>query len=1103
MIEQALCSTIVGRQHEADALEDAMLDALRGDGRLALLAGEAGLGKTRLARQLVERAERIGAVVLWGGCSETEFALPYLPFVEALGNHLASVGPATVRGRLGPAAVDLAPMLPQLGDAGTLDAAADNPMARLRLFEAVFQLISAEAADAGLVLVVEDIHWADASTRELLDFLARRLRSTRAMILATYRRDELHRRHPLAPILQGWRRSAAATVIELEPFDAGSVADMVRAIFASDDVSPEFRDLLLERSEGNPFVLEELLKDAIDRGDIYRTSAGWERRQIEELRLPASVRESILQRIERLPEEAVEVLQASAVLGAAVRPDLLPGVCGCDVSAIETALVTLVGEQLLDVDAGGDRYRFRHALTREAVYDDIVLPRRQALHSRAADALAAVVDAPTGQRARHLFAAGRFAEAVPVGLQAASEAEDGQGFPEAAELLLRALPYVEGDLDRARLLVRVGQVLWRAGDPPGAERYVAEAIPLAVTAGDMATVGAGHLLLGRANWEQSRQDVARVEYERAREVLDPLGPSRSLAEAYVRLASMHVFDFEHEQAIELLDRAKAIAEAAGEDGPRLWALGFLALCHVSIGELELGYQEFRRAHDEASALGQVYVAFNTLYNEMEERSITFDAREALRIADRFDRDYAQFPAGLQSSLGRTFAYFALGSLKESLAHAERVIEMGREVGVTTYGLWARMDAAVCLVELGRIDEARAMIADSPTLIERQDKVPHAIGGMRAAIAAEDRMAAREHAVLAIDARDWPRPLTVDTLELLDVGTEASLFVGEIDQARLMAAAMEDRRLDAGGAYTLMARSRIRIADGAGADAVEDLERVASFAAGVGYLLVEARARLLRSAALEQAGDVDGALDDARAVLDGMAAIGALTLAAAARRRLAELGVEVAPAAETEVPGAALTGSVSAASSLSGSDGSASLVPEERLVTVLFVDIRGYTAFAGDAVPESLATRVAAFHRWARAEIEAQGGLVDKFAGDAVMATFNVVSPRLDHAAAALRAAIGIRDKASAGGFSVGAGVAVGPAVVGALVAGGNVSAIGTPTNLAARLQAQAGGGEVLLSGEAYRRVAAWLEERGLVVDRRDLELKGFDGPVEAWALGDA
>ena len=118
MIEQALCPTIIGRHREADALEDALLDALRGDGRLALLAGEAGLGKTRLARQLTERAERLGAVALWGGCSEAEFALPYLPFVEALGNHVAAVGLAAVRDRLGPAASDLAPMLPRLGDGG-------------------------------------------------------------------------------------------------------------------------------------------------------------------------------------------------------------------------------------------------------------------------------------------------------------------------------------------------------------------------------------------------------------------------------------------------------------------------------------------------------------------------------------------------------------------------------------------------------------------------------------------------------------------------------------------------------------------------------------------------------------------------------------------------------------------------------------------------------------------------------------------------------------------------------------------------------------------------------------------------------------------------
>ena len=114
-----------------------------------------------------------------------------------------------------------------------------------------------------------------------------------------------------------------------------------------------------------------------------------------------------------------------------------------------------------------------------------------------------------------------------------------------------------------------------------------------------------------------------------------------------------------------------------------------------------------------------------------------------------------------------------------------------------------------------------MMVDGSTLIERQDKLPHAIGAMRAAIAAADRIAARDHAALAIDAMDWPRPLTVDTLELLDVGTEALLFAGEADQARRTADATEDRRLDAGGAYSLMARSRVRIADGHGAAAVED------------------------------------------------------------------------------------------------------------------------------------------------------------------------------------------------------------------------------------------------------------------------------------------
>ncbi|MFI5292241.1 MAG: AAA family ATPase, partial [Candidatus Limnocylindrales bacterium] len=971
MIEQALCPTVVGREREADRLEDALLDALRGDGRLVLLAGEAGLGKTRLARQLSERAERLGAVALWGGCSEAEFALPFLPFVEALGNHLSAVGAAAIVERLGPAAEDLGPMLPALARRGSGDTDVNDPTARLRLFEAVFQLLRAEAAGPGMLLVIEDIHWADASTRELLDFLARRLRATRVVVLATYRRDELHRRHPLAPLVQSWRRAGVVSSVELEPFDGQAVASMVRAIFASDEVSPEFRDILLERSEGNPFVLEELLKDAIDRGDIFRTAAGWERRQIEELRLPASVRESILQRIERLPEASREVLQASAALGVAVRPDLLPSVSGCRPADIEDALVRLVGEQLLDVDEGGTRYRFRHALTREAVYDDIVVPRRQALHSRAADALATIADAPTGERARHLFAAGRFMEAVPVGLQAAGEAEDRQGFSEASELLLRALPYVEGEAVRAELLVRIGRVTWRAGDPPGAERYLAEAIPIADRSGDVATSAAGHLMLGRVLWEQSRQDVARTEYQVARDLLEPLGPSRALAEATIRLASLLIFDFEYARGLELLAESTAVSEAIGDDGPRLWGLGFQALAHVAMGDIDMGYAEFRQAHDEARARGLTYVAFNTLYNEMELRIMTFDGREALVLADRFDREYAQFPPGLQSSLGRMMAFRVLGRLADGLGHAERVMEMGRGSGITTYGIWARHCAVACLLDLGRVDEARASLPDRTTLIERQDKTPHAIASMLVALAADEPTAARQEVDFAREAPTWARPLPCDVLEMLEVATELLLRLGEPAAADQLVEAMDERALRAGGVYTLMARARVALGGGAGAGSVADLRRAADFAADVGYVLLEARARLLLSRALEQAGDREAAIDEAQAMHAAMSSIGALTLAAAARRRLAELGIEIAPVAVADGPTAAGAGPTAGA--VAGPDPAGSMSPEERLVTVLFVDVRGFTAIAGDAAPASLADRVAAFHRWARAEIEAEGG----------------------------------------------------------------------------------------------------------------------------------
>ena len=305
MADNVLCPVLVRRDDQLGALEHALLEARRGDSRFVLLAGEAGMGKTRLATVLADEARRLGTTVLWGSCSEAELALPYLPFVEAVGNFVGPRPDEGLAAQLGPARRELAQLFPQLGDPAAADAG-DPAQAKLRLYEAFVALL-AIAGENGLLIVVEDVHWADSSTLELLDHVVRRLSALSALVLVTYRSDEVHRRHPLLPSLQAWRRSPAAETVKLGALPPEGTAEMIAAIFDSREVGDEFAGFMHARTEGNPFVLEEMLKEALDRGDVFRTAHGWERKALEDLRVPDTVRDTILLRLDRLGADHASV----------------------------------------------------------------------------------------------------------------------------------------------------------------------------------------------------------------------------------------------------------------------------------------------------------------------------------------------------------------------------------------------------------------------------------------------------------------------------------------------------------------------------------------------------------------------------------------------------------------------------------------------------------------------------------------------------------------------------------------------------------------------------------------------------------------------------
>jgi len=1077
-IQRTLCPVLVGREQELTTLEDALLAANRGEGQIVVLAGEAGVGKTRLASEVQGRAFKVGMAALWGSCSEAELALPYLPFLEAIGNYLRSVDMAQVRERLGPVRRELAHLFPQLESERVARDVGDPTENKLRLFEAILALINVPADERGLLLVIEDLHWADASTRELLDYLARRLRNTRVMALATYRSDELHRKHPLVPTVQGWRRTSVAEVIELKPLPSDRVADMVHAIF-DQPIRAEFRDFLHARSEGNPFVLEEFLKAALDRGDIYRTETRWERKALEAMTIPATVRDMILLRVERLSEEQADILRTAAVLGPSFSYHTLVTLSGRDEDTVQNALHACVQQQLMEQQPETtQRYRFRHALTREAIYEDLIAPKRQQLHLRAAQVLRELPGTPAVDLAYHLLAASEWENAIPVCLQAAEEAERRVAYRDAVELLDRVLPHVRDDPTRGQVLCRLGRAYCLANDFGKAQSYLEAGIALLEECGQNKVAASYRLWLGRCHWNRARPDLASIEYEKVRAILEPAGASEDLARAYASLASQERSDGRYSEALRLARQSIELAEAVRADLPRISAYSVMGSALGSLGKVDEGITYLDRAYREAVDRGLYPTAAAAVINGMMLLATNFRAEQALARIELL-RSLPPGPHRDRAMLAEGFAYRSLGDLPKAWRATQEGLTLARQWDAT---LWVRRGEALLALDQaasGNFDEALRLFPPYDPNAPEQDRAYHLLSSMRIFLDAVELQSAAHAAQMILDGPDWGSP--ADKLVLFDGAVEVFLKMGRIEAAEeLVDSAPKEEVLPQHPALARL-EGRLALARGDLVRARDCLDSAANYMQGVGYRLEEARTRRLLAEVKARQGDRAGAETELRKVLAYADEYQAIFEGRCAREQLAQLGVEIAP-----VQPARPTAQEEDLRQVS-----------ERLVTVMFVDVRGYTAITAKEAPHEMTEKLTTFLRWARQEIERHHGLVDQYAGDAVLATFNVSGVRLDHALHALQAALAIRDKAAYAGLPVGIGIAVGPAIVGQLATGANVTAVGETTNLAARLQAQAAAGEILLSEEAYRRVRSWTEDQDITTQVETMNLKGFSQPITA------
>jgi class 3 adenylate cyclase len=1076
----ALCPILVQRDDQLAILEGALLAAHRGDGGLAVLSGEAGIGKTRLADELARRARRLGCAVLWGACSEAELSLPYLPFVEALGNYLDGQDVEALGARLGPARRELSQLFPQLSDGATTVQPSDTEQAKLRLFEAIVSLLSIPAHDQALLLVVEDVHWADDSTRELLDHLARRLTGLRALVLVSYRSDELHRRHPFLPTLQGWRRSGLAEVIELGPLPEAGVGEMLAAILGVDEVDTELRELMLERTDGNPFVLEEMVKEATEDGGPLGPGDG-ARLPIDRLRIPETVRDTILLRLARFAPEHVATLEAAAALGRTFDYPTLVAVSQTDEAAVQSALEAAVAQQLIEeLPERPGHYRWRHALTQEAIYTDTVTPRRQAIHACAAEVLSQRESTAPVDLAHHLLGAGRFEEAVPVCLESATDAERTAAFGDAIALLERVLPHLRDPKERARVVSRIGRDHWLNGTSATGARFLREGIAGLEVLGEDLEAAEFRLVLGRCEWEDSRPKAARQEFELARDVLEEAGPSAGLAMAYMRLAGLHAFELDYGGCLEAARTAVEIAERVGADFERVWALGFVGLGLLDAGDVEEGFEVMDRCYREASANEYWQIAGNVTWNDIWTRTHMLMSGLETRL-ERFSREPASPVNRASLAIATSYVKKVRGELRAALEEAELGHEAFERLGYRKMAWRCDVQRAEALVELGRYDEALETLPPPATRTELQDIVYDGPARVRLRLARGETAEAVELAREILASAD----ALVTYRETLALGAEAFVAAGELAEAEALLARARAHPTTAGAPFLDEMEGRILLArDEAGA-ALAPLRRLVEAAEGVGFRLVAMRGRVLLARALAGAGEGDAAARELQQVAEAADRGTARMIRAEAEAAAGALGMELAPVeAEADVV-------------------RSEVVPlGERLVTSLFADVRGYSALSASEPPAELAERMGALFRFARLTLERHRGIVDKFAGDAIMATFNVSGARVDHCEQALEAAFTLRDRAALMDLSLGIGIAVGPAVVARGSSAENLSISGVATNLASRLQAMAGRSEVLVSEDVHRRVQGWLGERGVAAEREELQLKGFDDHQVAYRIRD-
>ncbi len=740
---------LVDRTEEMDALKEAVYRAVHGEGGLVFIHGEAGIGKTRLVRELGAYARSRGVQVLYGRCPalfRMDGVPPYILWKEVIKDYLETCTPEQLNRVIGFYPAEVAKLVPELSQklrAFPQSFPISPEQEQNRLFEAVSQFVTNISRETPLLVVLDDLQWTDPSSLLLLHYLARGVQKTPLLLLGAYRSTDIDAKHPLTPVLTELNRERLPESIQLKRMSFSDVSEMIKNILEQEDVPADFCRLVFEKTKGNPFFAEEVVKSLKEEGIIYREGNKWAFKDVSSIEFPETVKNVVKARFSRLDEDCQNVLTMASFIGNDFTLEAMCAVTGIEEDKLLKLMdkmfkTGLIKEQIV---RGEGICSFADILVRDVVYEEVSPLTRKKTHGVVGCALEKVyvetVDEHYGELASHFLESGDKDKALDYFLKAGEKASKVYANTEDAsyfQYALRLLDEKEGRLqEKRRVIERLGDIKRLVGEYDTSTKYWNDALVLSNQLSEKETAARLHRKMANVFWNNlGNREKAKEHHAEALKILEAQPESVELASLYEDMAGMVAMGASGDMA-----EALALSEKAIDLAEKLNAYDVVASSYMWASEVSMWLGNRKKAQEYCEkalkiALDNGYLetaawAYTDLSSLLssEERERHLELKEkGFELAKKVGSIEWISLIGLH--LGQM--YSGMGNMSKAVSMTEESVSLNRKVGNMVLLAWSLTWLGLFYDRLGETEKAMRCCNEALSISQRLDDFQAILGG---------------------------------------------------------------------------------------------------------------------------------------------------------------------------------------------------------------------------------------------------------------------------------------------------------------------------------------------------------------------------------------